>query len=170
MPKFKDSKGRDWDVDITVAVVRRVRNEVKGTDGKGFELLELADVGSETFRRVLADPVQLGQVLFVVCLPQAREAGIDRDQFEDALAGDSLADGTRALLESIAAFSPSPAIRAALGKEMRALTEATERVHRRLADSIDEASMTSSLETLYAAQLAAAASGSSASAAPPSSA
>ena len=85
----------------------------------------------------------------------------------------------QAILDAIASFSPSPAIRAALGKEMRALMTSTERVHERLATAISEEELTTAIETSYEAALrgtrnepgsTAGDGGSSASAAPPSSA
>ena len=153
MARFKDTKGDEWEFDITVATLRRVRGVVQNPDGSRFELMDLASPGSPTYQRVMKDPVELCDVLFVVCDRQARERSVDADAFGERLAGDSLAAAIVAFLEALASFSPSPAIRAALGKEMRALMAATENVHRRLDAAIDESSLTANLEAAYEASL-----------------
>ncbi len=149
MRQFKDEQDRCWEITVTVATLRRVRNELRTEGNARFELMDLASVGSPVFERVMTDPVELCDVLYAVCLPQAKERGVDAEQFGELLSGDVLGDATRALLEAIADFSPSPAIRAALGKEISALFEATEKVHRTIAESIDPTTLTSSIEEAY---------------------
>lgn len=153
MRQFKDGQDRTWDVTVTVATLRRVRNELQGPDGTRFELMDLASVGSPAFQRVMEDPIELCDVLYAVCLPQAKERGLDADRFGELLAGDVLREATNALLGSIADFSPSPAIRAALGREMNALMEATERVHRKIGEAMDETTLTTAIEEAYEASL-----------------
>lgn len=153
MASFKDRTGTIWEFDVTVATLRRVRDQVKHEGGGRFELLDLANVDSETFRAVMADPSRICDILFAVCLPLARERGVTDEAFGELLAGDSLQEATAALLEGIASFSPSPALRAALGKEFRALMTSTENVHRKLAGSIDETTLTAAIEAAYEAEL-----------------
>ncbi len=121
MTKFKDCAGREWTVAVTVDAVKRVR-----ADCDGLDLLAVAD--GQLFTRLLADPVLLVDVLFSVCGPAAREAGVSADQFGAAMAGQAIDDGTTALLEALTGFFRSgqrATYRAALAKLRQAEDLAT---------------------------------------------
>ena len=111
MKTFRDNDGRSWNLTLNVYAVKKVR------DLLGVDLL---DLGGETpsakepglLYRLIADPVLLVDVLYVVCRDQADQAGVTDEQFGRAMAGDAIDAATRAFLEELADFTPSPRDRA----------------------------------------------------------
>lgn len=95
MPKFTDSKGREWDVALDVTAV----GDLKARLG--------LDVGSKTFFECVADPVRMCDVLFVLVEDQAKAAGVSDRDFGRGLAGDVIEAASDALYEALILFSPS---------------------------------------------------------------
>jgi hypothetical protein len=106
MHKFRDNQDREWPVVVDVNTVRDVRSTL------GVNLLALADgEGNEDglIVRVMADPVLLVDILYVVCkraLDAATPPVTDRE-FGEALGGDSIDLATDALLAEIIDFFPN---------------------------------------------------------------
>lgn len=133
MRNFKDENGKPWTLSINVGTVKKVRGLAK------VDLLDLRD--GNLFNELAADPVKLGDVLWVLCEDEAKAAGIDESAFGQALAGDALEAATSALLEEIVDFFPKPQrdlLRKALakGKEMqeRSMKRAMAQVDKALAE------------------------------------
>lgn len=112
--------------------MRRIRNLVDG-----FDLMGVIDKDGATLDRLAGDPVLLADVLYAICKPEADQAGISADQFGEALAGDALDLGAKALLEAVANFSPgrTRTILTRVLREAETLDkEATEHLDKILAD------------------------------------
>jgi hypothetical protein len=108
MQSFTDSSGVLWDVNVTVETVRRVKRLID---------VDLLDAVKGEFIAGLADdPVQLADVLYCVCKPQADKLGVTDEQFGERLAGDVIDHATAALLEALVNFFP---------KRQRSLLELT---------------------------------------------
>jgi len=118
MREFKDNADRTWTVAVNVNAVKRVR------DLLDVNLLDLASEGqdpkAQLLYRLMADPVLLCDVIYVVCKPEADAAGISDEDFGRSMAGDAIDHATRALLEEIVNFSPSQRDRARLTRIMSA--------------------------------------------------
>ncbi len=112
MHTFKDNAGQEWNVEITVNTIRRVKSALQ------IDLMGL--IGDRAFvDKLVGDPETLVNVVYVVCKPQADALGVSDEQFGERMGGDSLDDATSALLESFIDFFPSrkrPILRAAMGK------------------------------------------------------
>jgi hypothetical protein len=114
MRTFKDNAGRTWSLTLNVWTVKKVR------DLLGVDLLDLggesatgpSDKKPGLLFRLIADPVLLVDVLYVVCRDQADETGITDEQFGRAMGGDAIDAATKAFLEELADFTPSPRDRA----------------------------------------------------------
>ncbi len=100
---FKDSKGKSWEVAITVATIKRVRSLVQ-VNGKPVDLLDAA--GGDLLKTLMTDPVALVDTLYVVCKPQADAQNVTDEQFGELMAGDTVDHATTALLEGLADFFP----------------------------------------------------------------
>ena len=112
MRTFRDNDGRSWDLTLNIYAVKQVR-DVLGVDlldPSGSPKGENAD--DCLLRKLIADPVLLVDVLYVVCRDQAEKAGVTDEQFGRAMAGDAIDEATRAFLEELADFTPSPRDRA----------------------------------------------------------
>jgi hypothetical protein len=127
MATFKDSKGRDWVLDLDLPAFRRVRSRTGFELGKDSKLGELFD-----------DWVLLGDVLFALVEDQAKSAGIDSEDFGRSLKGDGIENAAAAFIEAYLDFYPSR--RAAA---LRAMLAMTGRIEADAMELVIEASTTS---------------------------
>ena len=131
MKTFKDNAGRTWSVALNIFVVKQVRGLL------GVDLLDLGidakNPADGLLYRLIGDPVLLVDVLFAVCKAQADAAGVTDEQFAQAMAGDAIDSATKALLEELADFTPSPRDRA----RARRVIEATWQMIDRAQDVLD---------------------------------
>ena len=106
MRQFTDTKDRVWEVELNVRQMKRVR------DILGIDLANVIQAGkdgavaTDTLDRVANDPILLVDILWVLCEGQAKAAGVTDDDFGSSLAGDSIADATRAFLDELVDFFP----------------------------------------------------------------
>lgn len=96
MQIFKDRQGREWTVELTLGSVRRIKNLV------GVDLLDIAN--EKIFEGLANDPEQLVNVVFAACKPQAEKNNVTDIDFGEAMAGDTIAAATGALLEELVNF------------------------------------------------------------------
>lgn len=101
MRKFKDLKGREWSVEVTVQGVVEVRQAVEIDLGKLF-----AD-DMQKLGELLDDLPKLVDVLWLLCAEQAKAAGVAPEDFGRALAGDVLQGAADALIDSTIDFFPN---------------------------------------------------------------
>ena len=132
MRSFKDNADRTWTITLNVYAVKKVRDLLR------VDLLDLgggeeAKPGVGLLYRLIADPVLLVDVLYVVCKEQADGANVTDEQFGRSMAGDAIDAATRAFLEELADFTPSPRDRA----RARKVIEATWRLIDRAQDVLD---------------------------------
>ena len=83
MQRFTDRHGRQWEISVNVASIRRVRDLV------GVDLFEPGEGDPPLIVR-LHEPELFCDVLYAVCQPQARAAGVASEQFGEALGGDTI--------------------------------------------------------------------------------
>jgi hypothetical protein len=105
---FTDAAGRRWEVNVHVASVRRVRALLN------LDLYSLASDNLKPLSKLLADPCQLCDVLFVLCEPQAEKLGVTDEDFGRGMAGDALARGVDAFLAEVCDFFPNARTREAI--------------------------------------------------------
>ena len=122
MKSFTDNAGRTWAVLVNVDTIKRVRGLVK------VDLLDL-----DSLDKLIRDPILLCDVVYAVCQPEAEAKHVTDEYFGRAMAGDPIDQATKALLEELADFSPSPRDRA----NLRRVLETTWRVLDRARDVIE---------------------------------
>lgn len=131
---FTDNVGRVWEVEINVAQAKRVRGLL------GVDFYTLPDDGFTLLGKLVSSPIDLVDVLYVLCKPQADSWGVSDEDFGRALGGDSIDAATEAFLAEVVDFFPKPRVRAGLKKVLaaaRALSEATEAKLEAAIDAID---------------------------------
>ena len=94
MQKWQDANGLDWECHITIKTAQDLRDA-------GVDLLTL---GADLIQRLMIDDLLLVRVLFLIHQDQAEAAGITPEQFGQALGGQAVAAGERALLEELTDF------------------------------------------------------------------
>jgi hypothetical protein len=128
MKTFKDNAGRTWIVAINVAAIKRVRGLA------GVDLFGLVDDGFKGLAKLLGDPIELVDVLYVLCKDEADKIGVSDEDFGRAMAGDAIGSASDAFLEELTDFFPDPRVRAGLRK----LIETSRKVRDRMLDRMDE--------------------------------
>ena len=119
MHTFADNLGRTWYVDVNVTTIRRVRAVLD------VDLYQLVDDGMQALGKLVADPVRLADVLYVLCKDDADSKNISYEDFGRALAGDAISSAAEAFVEELIDFFPDERSRAALrrviaaGREVR---------------------------------------------------
>lgn len=130
MRTFQDNAGRTWTVAINVNTIKRARGLVD------VNLLEILD--GALIEKLIRDPVLLCDVVYAVCKPEADHLAISDEEFGRAMAGDAIEHATRALLEELVGFSPSPRDRANLQRVLettwRVMDKARDMVEAKLTD------------------------------------
>ena len=115
---FTDTEGREWNLTITIATVRRVRKALK------IDLLS-KDM-TEILEKVVCDPVMLCDVLFLIVEKEAESLGVTDEAFGEAMGGDAVEEGAKAFLGALGDFTPNPRDRARVGKALETILEAAE--------------------------------------------
>jgi len=132
---FTDNAGRTWTIAVNVDAIKRVRGLVD------VDLLAILE--GKLIERLVRDPVLLCDVVYAVCQPEAQAKGVPAEEFGRAMAGDAIDCATKALLEELVGFSPSPRDRANLQRILettwRVLDKARDVVTARLAGIDTEA-------------------------------
>lgn len=100
MSKFTDEAKNEWHLSVTVGTLRRVRERTK------VDLMEIADPKASLVARLSSSPELLVDVIFAVIKPQADELGVSATEFDELVAGDSVAAATDALIEAVVDFFP----------------------------------------------------------------
>ena len=99
MMKFKDAQGRDWEPEVNVVTIGRVRAALK------INLLELLLPENKVAER-LDDPCLLVDIIYLLCQDQADKLNVNDVAFGKAMTADSIEDAWGLVLEGIVLFSP----------------------------------------------------------------
>lgn len=150
MASFKDNKGGEWPVVLTISDVKRVRDRLD------VDLLALGDPDAapdkQLIARLMSDPVLLCDVIYCVCQPEAEVRGVSDEDFGRAMAGDAIDQATKALLEEIVNFTPSPRdrerARRVLGTVWTVIDKAQDLLDAKLADGDLERKLEEALSSL----------------------
>ena len=136
MKEFRDDKGRPWYVSLTVSSAARVKDLVRvvlppktadepaPTEAVPFDLIDAGEI-ARTFQVLRSNFSALGETLYAILLPAIEKAGLTKEEFLDALRGESLEQGGLAVEEELIAFFP-PRLRsaiAALSARMKELAD-----------------------------------------------
>lgn len=108
MKSFKDTKGRIWTLEITVAAVKRVKSLT------GVDLYALPDDALKPLAKLMGDVVKFVDVLFVLSRDADGKPPTSGEDFAEGLAGDALGDASDAFMESLIDFFPREGARKAL--------------------------------------------------------
>ena len=98
MKSFADNAGRTWEVQVNVDTIKRVQGLLD------VNILDVVD--GDLIERLVADPVLVCDVVYVVCKPEADKQGVSDEEFGRAMAGDAIHNAADALLAEIVDFFP----------------------------------------------------------------
>jgi|TARA_R100000482_G_scaffold22965_2_gene6724 hypothetical protein len=100
MSKFTDTEGRVWNVQLTVHLVKEVKQRLD------VDLLD--EQVHETLTLLTGDIVKSVDVLYILCSSQADKNEISDVEFGQSLYGDVLFEGINAMVEALIDFFPNP--------------------------------------------------------------
>jgi len=138
MREFRDDKGRPWYVSLTVSSASRVKDLVRvvlppktadepaPTEAVPFDLIDVGEI-ARTFQVLRSNFSALGETLAAILLPQIIQKGLTKEDFLDALRGESLEQGGLAVEEELISFFP-PRLRGVVTALAARMTEAEETV------------------------------------------
>ena len=140
MREFRDDQGRPWHVSLTVSSAARVKDLVRvvlppksadepaPTEAVPFDLIDAGEI-ARTFQVLRSNFSALGETLAALLLPQIIQKGMSKEDFLDALRGDSLEQGGLAVEEELVGFFP-PRLRGVVTALAARMTELAETVTR----------------------------------------
>ena len=131
MRVFKDGEGRPWVVAVNVTAIKRVRAHLE------IDLYALLDGDYAGLDRLLKHPVDLVNVVYVLCMDEAGKRGVSDEDFGRAMYGDAILSATDAFTGELADFFPDPRRREALRKVLAKAGLVTDRILERLDETIE---------------------------------
>ena len=138
MPSFKDTEGRVWNLRITVAAIRRIK-DIAGIDLGDFSVFgeggPFSDLGSDSCRLV--------EIVYAAVKPEADILGVTMEKFMESFVGETVVKASEALLESLADFFPGSQgllIRRALELSGKAKEDADAQLRRFVEEALEKAS------------------------------
>lgn len=142
MRTFRDTKGREWQVEVNASTVKRVKTLL------GVLLTDAVDNKCELFARLHDDMGLIVDVLYALCKPQADAAGVTDEQFGEGFAGDVLTAGHEALIAELNDFFPNAQQRknlALLREKMLKVTDLIQAEGARRIEGLDAESLAKSV-------------------------
>jgi hypothetical protein len=100
MASFKDSKGREWNLNLTVGMLKPLRENHK-FDGRVMAT-SMEQLGTVLF----SDPENLVGIVYTMCGDQPSKAGVTPEQFGEAMDGSALEAAGEAVVKAVAGFFP----------------------------------------------------------------
>ena len=138
MREFRDDQGGRWQVSLTVSSAARVKDLVRvvlppksadepaPTEAVPFDIIDAGEI-ARTFQVLRSNFSALGETLAALLLPQIIQKGMSKEDFLDALRGDSLEQGGLAVEEELVSFFP-PRLRGVVTALAARMTELAETV------------------------------------------
>ncbi len=128
MSSFK-SNGKEWQVEINVAAIRRVASAV-GVNLARINLPTKPENETPLLADLASDELLLSSVIYGVIKPQAEKQGITDEQFYEALDGPTLGSASAAFWESLKSFFQSrPDLLAMIAKQFDLMKQVATKVN-----------------------------------------
>jgi hypothetical protein len=117
MQTFRDNAGRQWQLEVTVTTVKRVRL-LNGVDLHRVIAREPKNPANPfpNLEEFFEDSIQVADVVWTLVESQAAAAGIDQESFGEALAGAALEAAAVSLYNALGDYCPHAPTRHALKK------------------------------------------------------
>ena len=113
MKAFRDTKDRTWLVEVNVESIRKVRSAL------AIDLNKALDDKFQLLSEIVGDPVKLVDVVYCLCMEQARQANVTDEEFGRSMSGDAIMAAADAFIEAVTDFFPNARARAMLAALVR---------------------------------------------------
>ena len=92
MHKFKDNNGLEWEIELNIAVVKKIRNELE-VDLNALTEGQMADITTK--------PETLVDIISVICTPQIVKRELDEYSFANCMIGEAIDNAYEALVKEL---------------------------------------------------------------------
>jgi len=97
--KFKDTKGREWEICVSATTVKKVHEE------KDIWLTDIASPDAESpYWKMVRNTIHFIEIIWFLIEKSAEAKSIDEDDFGGAMFGDVIFDARKALEKAISDF------------------------------------------------------------------
>lgn len=104
---FTDLENREWEVSITVGVIRKVRQKLSIDLADAFEIDSKGQLKTKVLGQIAADPVLLIDVLYCICEEQANARNVSDTAFGELFStGEMIEDACNAFMYGLMRFLP----------------------------------------------------------------
>ena len=98
MSSFKDTKDREWIIDVDIPIAKTIKRNLK------IDLMGAID--GSLFNQLASDYLLIYDLLYALCQDQADRRKIDEIEFAKALDGTAIEAGWAAVCEALVGFFP----------------------------------------------------------------
>lgn len=138
MRVIKDLKGRQWELQITVGTIKRVRSKLD---------MDLYNIGDEGFiKTIIDDPIKLIELFWVILEDEVEKQEIDEAEFCKGWAGEVIEIATNLFIEELIEFFP-PKKRMPVEKMWKKLRSLEEKVYKKVEIEVENISEDDILDT-----------------------
>ena len=125
---FTDLEKREWEVSITVGVIRKVRQKLSIDLADAFDFDTADSAKTDALKKIAEDPVLLIDVLYCICEEQANARNVSDTAFGELFStGEMIEDACNALLQGLLRFL-RPAKRLAMEKILQIVNRNMEKM------------------------------------------
>ena len=104
---FTDSEGREWEVAITVGIIKKVRQKYSLDLADAFDFDLKGQAKNDVLQKISDDPVLMIDVLYCICEEQAKARNITEIAFGELFStGEMMENAVNALLQGLLRFLP----------------------------------------------------------------
>jgi hypothetical protein len=100
MYNFTDTKGREWQLSMTVGDLARVKTLTN------YKLFGDDQTVVDSLNTLVNDPFTLANILYILCSEQCKERNISDEEFGCSLGGDTIQAAMEALINGVVSFFP----------------------------------------------------------------
>jgi len=143
MNAFKDPNGKLWQVPVNVTTLKRVKSVLD------IDLMGIVSQDSTVLTTLYEDPIEMVNVIYVLCKDQADEMGLSDEDFGQLFAsGDLIEEAATSLIEGLTDFFP-PRRRAILKKVIQKINQVEDSLTAKAEEMVEAVDVDLILEKAY---------------------
>lgn len=149
---FVDLSGREWEVVITVGIIRKVRQVLSIDLADAFDFDTAGKPKTDVLKNIAEDPVLLIDVLYCICEEQAKARSVSDVAFGELFStGELIEAATNALLQGLLQFLP-PAKRLAMEKILQIANRNMQRMQEETRKALENPQVQAEIDKAWSEQ------------------
>lgn len=128
MKMFQDSKGRTWELSLSLAAAQRIEGcDFSDLTDQEISILNIHEV--DCLDTVVRNAPVIFACIYCCIKPQADAQGVTQDEFAESIDGNAVIEGKEAWVEELAAFFPE--LRTVLLQMLETQKQGLEKIQKR---------------------------------------